>query len=41
MFGLNEAEEINFSLEYEFNEGRMVSVSQLGDLKLIWDIYLK
>ena len=30
-----------FSLEYKFNEGRMVSISQLGDLRLILDSYLK
>lgn len=41
MFGLNGAEEIHFSLEYKFNEGRMVSISQLGDLRLILDSYLK
>lgn len=27
-----------FSLEYKFNEGRMVSISQLEDLRPIFDI---
>ena len=41
MFGLNGAEETHFSLEYKFNEGRMVSISQLGNLRLILDSLFK